>query len=85
MGWPENELSLSLLAGAMEAGRDLYLLGHFGGFGGCLIEVHLDLESAKKAARKKIITNNFQTHCSVYKLTVSLEDEMLDVYEKEKS
>jgi hypothetical protein len=32
--WPQDELDLDLLSGAVESGCDLYAFGSFGGFGG---------------------------------------------------
>ena len=36
-GWPQEKLDESLLTGANECGRDLYMFGSFGGFGGCFV------------------------------------------------
>lgn len=35
-GWPQDEVDLDLLGGAVEAGCDLYTFGSFGGMGGRL-------------------------------------------------
>jgi hypothetical protein len=49
--WPAFELSLDLLAGSCEVGKDLYLLGLFGGFGGSFTSVHYDEASAIEFAK----------------------------------
>lgn len=46
--WPTYNLDLTLLAGAMEAGKALYLTGLFGGFGGVLYSVHPTYDEAKR-------------------------------------
>jgi hypothetical protein len=79
--WPQIDINLNTIAGSMEAGVDLFLLGNFGGFGGCLYEAHIDLNEAKEAARNYIKGSKRGSHTSVYRLKVTLEDEMLDAYQ----
>ncbi len=62
--WPAFDLSLRLLAGACEAGKDLYLTGLFGGFGGSFGSVHYDEASAIDFAKK------LKTESMVYRLKV---------------
>jgi hypothetical protein len=79
--WPQHRLSLDLLSGAMEVGKDLYLLGHFGGFGGTFFEVHRSEAEAVEAAFKIITESAGQKHASVYRVSVNLETEMEQAYE----
>lgn len=73
LGWPMIDTDNTLIAGAMENGVDLYILGSFGGFGGSLGYVYPDRTWAIKeaiqwnAARKNIL--------NVYKLSCTLDVE----------
>lgn len=51
--WPQtHKLDLNTIAGSIEAGQDLYLIGSFGGFGGCILYAHADLERAIKHCKE---------------------------------
>ncbi len=71
--WPAR-LNETLVAGAMEVGRDLFLLGNFGGFGGMLHpDVYPTREDAIAAAREW--NSKKLHHVAVYKLTCTLEED----------
>lgn len=72
--WPKN-LDAALIAGAMEVGKDLFLLGSFGGFGGHL---HPEAYPTKENAIEAAKTWNAQGlhQVCVYRLTCRLEDEL---------
>lgn len=79
--WPQRDygdkiFSLDTVCGAMENTGQLFLLGVFGGFGGCLHEVHRDLDKAKESARK-FNEQNKGMHLSVYRMSFELIDEMI--------
>jgi hypothetical protein len=72
--WPAISVNNSLIAGAMEVGKDLFILGSFGGFGGHLGMVYPDKDWAIKDAKEWNASG--KSHLSVYRLTCSLEVEI---------
>lgn len=71
--WP-IKLDASLIAGAMEVGKDLFLLGAFGGFGGHLHpEAYPTIEEAIEAA--KSWNAKQMHHVSVFRVQCRLEVE----------
>ena len=68
--WPAYEVNLRLLSGAVGAGRDLFLVGSFGGFGGNFCSAHLDFDEAKQQVTElsKISENEY----SIYRLKILL-------------
>lgn len=75
--WPFHEIDLQLITGAAEVGKDLYLLGSFGGFGGCLSHVCIDEAQARQTAKEWNENPEHRSHLSVYKLELKLVDEMI--------
>jgi hypothetical protein len=72
--WPvkDPEFNLRVIEGAMEVGKDLFLIGRFGGFGGVLVCVHSDAEKAE--THRQQLNNEIKgAHFSLYRLTVTLE------------
>ena len=76
--WPMIDIDLCVLAGSREVGSDTFLLGAFGGFGGTFLYAHSDLEKAKAHAKEWNNDPLTQSHLSVYRLKITLEDEMVD-------
>lgn len=62
--WPLFKIDLSLLSGAYETGRPLYLIGSFGGFGGSFFSVHKTYEDA----REFLVEHNISPGSTIYKL-----------------
>lgn len=81
--WPKSEIDLRTITGAMESGCDLFLIGSFGGFGGCIFYVHSDLEKAKTHAQEINNRKDFSVHVSIYRMKFKIEDEMLNNQETE--
>lgn len=73
--WPQDsvEFGLDTIAGAMEVGKDLFLLGSFGGFGGMLAFAHADLDKAREHQRE--LNATMKHHYSIYRLSVSVEND----------
>lgn len=82
--WPKMDLDLQTVAGAMEVGKDLFLLGSFGSFGGCFLYTHSDFDKAKAHAIQLRKESKYKTHVSVYRLTCRLEDECSEQYDENK-
>lgn len=71
--WPRPQVDMSLLAGVVESGRDLYLIGAFGGHGGIFLYAHRDLMAAKDHLKslKLRVSTNYQ----IFKMSIGLVEQ----------
>ena len=72
--WPKDysTFNLNTISGAIESGVDLFLLGSFGGFGGCVHYVHSDLEKAKEHAKAN--NDKGKTYWKIFRMKIDLEN-----------